>query len=168
MWLPARCFIKRGRWIKCSPLKVKGRVWKWFLFGTHSKPVLPLIKYPRTVLSRKSRPDGANTHQILTRSFGCEMQMERMTTLLQLMCSNRWMWDAFMTSSAAVNKCFFHSSLGPAAVTASASDGHMSANLRLGYTRERCPQTITHWYILCPPINAKIFLGTVTKSWPVS
>lgn len=119
MWLPARCFIKRGRWIKCSPLKVKGRVWKWFLFGTHSKP---LLKYPQTVLSRKSRPDGANTHQIFTRSFGCEMQMERMTTLLQLMCSNQLMWDVFMTSSTAVNKCFFHSSLGPAAVTASASE----------------------------------------------
>lgn len=28
VWLPVRCFIKQGRWIKCSPLKVKRRVWK--------------------------------------------------------------------------------------------------------------------------------------------
>lgn len=147
MWLPARCFIKRGRWMKSSPLEKKGSVWKLFFFSNRSKHVLPSIKYP---WSSVSRSNGPNAYPIFRMSlFGCEMQMERMATLSQLMRSNWSTWDAFMTSSAAVNKRFFHSSLSGGNCECDL-DGHMPANLRLAYTRERCPQAITHWYILCP------------------
>lgn len=162
VWLPARCFIKQGRWIKCLPPKVKGRVWKWFLFGTNSKPVLPLIKYPQTGLSRSSRPDGANTHQIFSRLFSCEMHMVQMTT------SNWSMWDAFMTSSTAVNKCFFNSSLGPVAVTASATEVVTCQPTSDLVTQDSDVHRPSPTDFLCPIINAEIFSGAATKSRPVS
>lgn len=99
----------------------KERVWKLFLFGKGSKPVLPLIKYPWTGLARRRGRRKRISDFSERRSFSCEMQMERMVTLSQLMCSNWSMWDALTTSSAAVNKRSFHSSLGPVAVTASAT-----------------------------------------------
>lgn len=56
------------------------------------------------------------------------MQMERMTTLSQRMCSQRSMRDAAMAGSAAVNKRPFHSSLGPATASA-ATCRHMPSFL---------------------------------------
>lgn len=104
----------------------KGSVLKWFLFGNRSKHVLPSIKYPWPSVSRSNGP---NAYPIFRMSlFGCEMQMERMAILSQLMCSNWSMWDAFMTSSAAVNKRFFHSSLSGGNCECDL-DGHMPVNL---------------------------------------
>lgn len=68
-----------------------------------------------------------------------------------------------MTGSAAVNKCFFHSPLGPVAATTSTTEVvTCQPTSDFGYTRERCPQ------ILCPAINAEIFSGAAAKSRPVN
>lgn len=160
MWLPARCFIKRGRWIKSSSEK-KGSLLKWFLFGNRSKHVLPSIKYPWPSVSRSNGP---NAYPIFRMSlFGCEMQMERMATLSQLMCSNRSMWDAFMTSSAAVNKRFFHSSLSGGNCECDL-DGHMPVNLPT-CLHKRAMSTGYHPLIYSlSKINVEIYLGGVTKS----
>lgn len=73
-----------------------------------------------------------------------------------------------MTSSTAVNKCFFNSSLGPVAVTASATEVVTCQPTSDLVTQDSDVHRPSPTDFLCPPINAEIFSGAATKSRPVS
>lgn len=140
----------------------KGRVWKWFLFGNRSKPVLPLIKDPWSSLSRKAGPDAANTCPIFGTSWNADGVHEDLVTLNG---SNGSMWDALMTGGAALDKRFFHSSLSSVAATASTTPV-----VTCQWTSNLVAQE-SDVHRLSPPeilsvcvINVEIFWGVVTKS----